>query len=1068
MQYREPTSEDDFESMLIRHLQNLGGNKQWQYEPSLNTEAALWQNFKSILEQNNQDKLGDRPILTDSEFAQVKSEILRQCRTPYDAGHWIYGINGITQVELIRDKDPHLGSMSSGEHIYLNVFDQDQVGAGNTRYQIVNQVWLDSMEKGDHNRRLDTTLLINGLPLIHIEEKYKGHDSREALNQIHQYIDENIFRGIYSTVQIFIAMTPNDTRYMANSESDNFNKDFSFRWQRESDSKPVFLWDEFCNLMLSIPMAHEMSTRYMILDGRRDAHKLIVMRPYQVYATRRVITRLRQHNFGMDPQEIGYIWHTTGSGKTISSFKTAWLASRLPNVDKVVFVVDRRALTKQTFENYQAYDPDSTDVKSGVVADTASTSDLSRKLRSTNTQHNIVVTSIQKLGELVKRKRFKGFDKNTVFIVDEAHRSTNGETLSAVKAKFPNSAWIGYTGTPVFRDDLTHKAFRNVIHAYTIREAIQDQNVLGFKVDFEKTLSDDVVKEQLLPRLIERRYPETKNDKQLMKQKIASMEEKEVEELIDSKIYDNNKSHVQAVVKNIIQNWPNRSADGLYSAILTTHVNSGVSSPMAMMYFREFQKANKELRSRGKRPLNVAVTFSWSTDNHDDMLANNSGLHEAMRIYNQTFGTLYGTKSVDEYFIDVMDRLRGTREDGEKLDLVIVIDQLLTGYDAPKVNTLYVDRILSGSSLIQAFSRTNRIDDNEKKPWGRIVCFRYPQTAQKLMDDALSIYANRHSADYQGKLGEGGAESDNEDDSSLDGVLSQSFSALLEDAKEQLHEIKSLSDDFTIALPPRNDDKQRAISLISSYNADIAKLKQCTEFDYENPDRLLEELGVTSQQHEHVVTVMRNELSRWAKNNDQDGYFGISALDFEVEHVKEIKVDYDYIDDLLAEVLNKAHEHDETVDQSYRNLVAETAKMQDQTQAERINATARAAMDGNEDLLGLSDSDYPVNRDKAQEVVGTFHNKSAKVISFQFRKKWGLLDVESASHLIELILKKHMNGRDDIAEMPETNELLTSALQPPLYKDEADDTVIRNLSLVRYKNGLREALKAFAEQISNL
>jgi len=374
-------AELEFEDRLIDHLTQIGGSKQWQYLPEIKTTDQLWQNFKTILERNNQDKL--KQPLSATEFAQVKNQI-DDLKTPYLAGKFLYGLNGVSQVEIDTD---------AGEHVFLTVFDQAFVGAGGTVYQVVNQIERPAKLANCRSRRFDTTLLINGLPIIQIEEKTAARNVKEALNQMHQYIHENQFSDIYSTVQILVGMTPDDTRYMANTTEDKFNLDFAFHWQREDNNQPVMAWRDFLNRMMSIPMAHQMATSYMILDGTKHHQMLKVMRPYQVYATRKVIERVRNASFDHDSQKLGYIWHTTGSGKTISSFKTAWLASRLPNVDKVVFLVDRIALTQQTTDNYSAYDPDTNDEnKNGIISDTANVNMLARKLR----QHGgIIVTSIQ-------------------------------------------------------------------------------------------------------------------------------------------------------------------------------------------------------------------------------------------------------------------------------------------------------------------------------------------------------------------------------------------------------------------------------------------------------------------------------------------------------------------------------------------------------------------------------------------------------------------------------------------------------------------------------------------------
>ena len=262
-----------------------------------------------------------------------------------------------------------------------------------------------------------------------------------------------LFRSdIYSTLQILVAITPNNVKYMANTTAEAFNKDFAFNWQRKSDNAIVRNWREFADSMLSIPMAHQMATNYMILDGTKNKEALKVMRPYQVYATQKVIDGLKRIDFEFGDNKVGYIWHTTGSGKTITSFKTAWLASRMPKIDKVVFLVDRIALTNQTTDNYRAYDPDALmtamgsfdEDPSGSIRDTKSTADLSRKLKSKD--NGIIVTSVQKLDRLVKRPSFSAPDKNIVFIVDEAHRSTGGDSFKAIQKAFKRAAWVGYTG----------------------------------------------------------------------------------------------------------------------------------------------------------------------------------------------------------------------------------------------------------------------------------------------------------------------------------------------------------------------------------------------------------------------------------------------------------------------------------------------------------------------------------------------------------------------------------------------------------------------------------------------
>ena len=362
-------------------------SKLWKYEPHIKTTEALWDNFRGILYQLNQDKL-DKP-LSDTEFKQVQ-KVINELYTPYLAGQFLYGVNGVSQIEV---------DLDDGRHVYLTVFDQKQIGAGNTVYQVVTQIQRAPKIAGRPERRFDTTLLINGLPVIQIEEKASGHSANEALNQMHQYIEERQYSDIFSTIQILVGMTPTQIKYMANTTAEMFNKDFSFQWQNPETNKVVTDWKAFSDLFLSIPMAHQMSTQFTILDGTKNKQMLKVMRPYQVYATKAVLNQLKGADFTAPINKLGYIWHTTGSGKTITSFKTAWLASRMPHVDKVVFVVDRIALTKQTEENYKAYDPEGTIDVDGrqfdAVGGTENTNVLKRKLNEKG--NGIIVTSVQKL-----------------------------------------------------------------------------------------------------------------------------------------------------------------------------------------------------------------------------------------------------------------------------------------------------------------------------------------------------------------------------------------------------------------------------------------------------------------------------------------------------------------------------------------------------------------------------------------------------------------------------------------------------------------------------------------------
>lgn len=1029
-------------------LDYVAKTKLWKYEPSIKTTDQLWDNFKQILERHNQDKL-DRP-LSVVEFNQVK-RIISDLETPYQAGQFLYGMNGVSQIEI---------DLDDGRHVFLTVFDQKQIGAGDTVYQVVNQIDRPAKIAGKQNRRFDTTLLINGLPIIQIEEKRDTHDVNEALNQMHQYIDEGQYRDIFSTLQILVGISPNNVKYMANTTSEAFNKDFAFNWQRKSDNKIVRNWKEFADYMLSIPMAHQMATNYMILDGTKNKETLKVMRPYQVYATQNVINGLAEVDFELGTNKVGYVWHTTGSGKTITSFKTAWLASRMPKIDKVVFLVDRIALTKQTSENYHAYDPDhDPDIKdelTGSVQDTANTRDLSRKLKSKD--NNIIVTSVQKLDKLVKRKSFKAPDKNIVFIVDEAHRSTGGDSFKEIQKAFKRSAWVGYTGTPMFDDAAsgvrTEDVFGELLHAYTIREAIADKNVLGFKVDFETTIDEKQMKEKYLPRFYEQQHPNWRPDQ--IKVKIDNLTQEDMDDAISPSFYDENPDHVRLVVEDIFANWRNRSNDGKYNALLTTHVGGGGASiPMAMMYFEEFQRVNAEKVKVGEDQLKVAVTFSQNTSNNDYQLDTNKKLHEAMNAYNREFGTSFGMDDVSGYTQDVTARLNRTASDKNYLDLVIVVDQLLTGFDAPQLNTLYVDRTLKGASLIQAYSRTNRIADMQDKPWGRIVNYRWPAHNEKLMNDALAVYANRDSANLTDE--QKNAENIN------DGITAPQFDDMLQKVKSKVEKLRDLTEDF-VQLPPSESQKEYMLDLLREYNSGMAKLKQYVPsdgggYDYDDPDKLIEALGMTSDEEVRLTTVLANELKEDIAKSKQIPLF---EIELRMTHVKDVKVNYDYLTELIERLLNEVHEKKVEEAKTTEDEIRQFANgLEDRSYAARILKAAKAIVDGYFPPEGAN-FDYPVKLEESESIILAANNASLDRAFLDFRAKWGITEVISSAQMRELF-SRHSYGQQDLDDTGQIQEIITNASSS--YMTLAYDAAVQALSKIKYRNALREAIYDLADSV---
>ena len=1032
--------------------------KIWKYEPNIKTTEDLWNNFRSILYTLNQDKL-DRP-LSDIEFNQVKS-VISNLKTPYEAGQFLYGLNGVSQVEV---------DLDDGRHVFLTVFDQKQIGAGNTQYQVVNQISREPKITGRPSRRFDTTMLINGLPIIQIEEKADTHDVNEALNQMHQYIGERQYTDIFSTLQILVAITPNDVKYMANTTADKFNKDFAFRWQ-DRDNKPVRNWKEFADLMLSIPMAHQMATNFMILDGTKNKQMIKVMRPYQVYATQAVLAKLKQADFSVGTNKLGYIWHTTGSGKTITSFKTAWLASRMPQVDKVVFVVDRIALTRQTDENYRAYDP-SADADAGIkgsVESTESTRDLERKLKSKDM--SIIVTSVQKLGTLVKRKKFEVPDKHYVFIVDEAHRSTGGENFEMIQKKFRHAAWIGYTGTPMFDDVVSKTAprtediFGPLLHAYTIREAIADRNVLGFKVDFETTITEEQMKSEYLPAVDRAQYPDWSEEK--IQNKIENMTDEDMDDMVEPSIYDENIDHVRLVVEDIFKNWRNRSNEGKYNALFTTHVGGNkASTPMAMMYFNEFQRVNKERLEQGLFTLKTAVTFSQSTNNGDYQKVTNDGLWLAMQVYNEQFGTAFGLDDTSAYTQDVASRLNRTAIDGNFLDIVIVVDQLLTGFDAPQMNTLYVDRTLKNALLIQAYSRTNRVADMKEKPWGRIVNYRWPAYNERLMNKALAIYADKTSAELKDRIDPGTTDPDKQKLVET-GVLANSFKAELANTRAIVSEIASITEQFT-TVPASEGMQERMAELMRDYSRAVSRLKQYNHetengeeggFNYDRPEQLIEALGMTVEEESMLSNSLYNELKEKMAERKQ---IPVYQIELAMTHVKDVQVNYDYLTELVENLLNYVHDGEEEKAQETREKIEDfTKSMDDRAYAKEINNAADAIVKGHYPAAD-TELTYPVKLSKSDDIIRAANEVVLGDKIFNFRLQWGIVDVVSNEEL-QALVAGHTYGRNDLDSEGKLSKIKKSGAKE--YEAKAQDKTIRALKKVEYRNQLDLAIYKLADSM---
>lgn len=1010
-------SELAFEMEVIDYLTKIGGVKQWEYKKDIKTTEQLWENFKVILEQNNYARL-EQP-LSVTEFNQVK-KIITNIESPYKAGQFLYGVNGVSEIEI---------DLDNGNHVFLTVFDQAQVGGGNTVYQVVNQIERPKVLDGKPNRRFDITLLINGLPIIQIELKKALHSTSESLNQMEQYIAEKQYSGIFSTLQILMAMTPYDIRYMANTPLKSFNRAFAFNWQNEEDAMPVRSWKTFADKVLSIPMAHDMATRYMILDGTKNKESIKVMRPYQVYATKRVLDKVRKFDFKYDDGRIGYVWHTTGSGKTITSFKTAWLASRLANVDKVIFLVDRIALTNQTADDYKAYDPVAGfEGKTGVVNDTANISDLHKKLTK-KSDKNIIVTSIQKMSRYVARDSFKPLNENILFIVDEAHRSTGDGTenegmLETIRKAIPNSAWVGYTGTPKFPE--TREIFGDILHAYTIKEAIADKNVLGFNVEFKETIE----------------APENPT-------------EEDIDDNVRGSVYDNSPEHVELVVKDILGNWKKRSNNGKYNALFTVHVGGNkASTPRAMEYFDKFAEENNKLPEDER--LKVAVSFSADASNGSNQLKTNENLHRAIKDYNKLFGTAFDMTNVKGYSEDLVRRLNKTADDGNYLDLVIVVDQLLTGFNAPELNTLYIDRTLRDGNLIQAYSRTNRMHNLIDKPWGNVVNYRWPEQNEYQMNKAFAVYSNRQSAAEQTSLED--LKSGNEEA----GIISKPFSKVQEEMQEVIKKLSTLTENF-VQLPPSENAQDELFESLKEYNRLLSQLKQYTEDDdknpisaYDNPEEFYERLGITEEQEVILTTVIAGELKeRRAKREDID----ISQVNLSMIHIHDVTINYDYLIELIARMADEVHANDmDKAEKTCDEIHIEIAKSDNEKEKSKMKNFVSKIFSKEFEF-----ESYPAPRDvdKMNKAMDKVQKESNTKLTTNFIRTWGL-DNSIKPKELETLIKKHRVGQEDMDKQGELTAVMNDAKID--YKDIAVEE-IAVLSWVKYRIEFRKAFYKMADEI---
>ncbi len=750
--------ESDFETALIKQLQANG----WGVDPVLKNydEKALIRNWADILFDINNtiDRLNGCP-LTDGEMAQIIEQI-KVLKTPMRLNGFING--GSVSVK----RDNPADTAHFGKEISLKIYDRLEIANGQSRYQIAQQPRFSTKSKIMNDRRGDLMLLINGMPVFHIELKKSGVPVSQAAYQIQKYAGEGIFSGLFSLVQIFVAMNPEETIYFANPGPEGkFNPDFYFHWA-DFNNEPINDWKKICASLLHIPLAHQMIGFYTIADDSDGALK--VMRSYQYRAANAISVKVEKMKWDEKNQLGGYIWHTTGSGKTMTSFKSAQLIAVSKDADKVVFLMDRIELGTQSLKEYRNFAGAglTEQQKANTVQETEDTHVLIGKLKSKDPANTLIVTSIQKMSNisnenehLKKADLDKMNNQRLVFIIDEAHRSTFGEMLHTIKKTFPKAIFFGFTGTPIYRENekkmnTTSTVFGDELHRYSIADGIRDKNVLGFDPYKVLTHQDEDVRREVglheaNAKTVEEALSDSKKSKIFMKfmneiemvghNEISGKYVKGIEDYLPSNQYRTDE-HQSMVVKDIVKNWPILSRNHKFHAIFATN-----SIPEAVEYYRRFKETAPTLK--------VTALFDPNIDNNDGAKFKEDGLIELITDYNNRYGQEFTAATFQKMKKDIAARLAHKKpyerieyEPDKEIDLLIVVDQMLTGFDSKWINTLYLDKVIQYESIIQAFSRTNRLFGPDK-PFGTIKYYRKPHTMEKNIEKAVKLYSGDRPID---------------------------------------------------------------------------------------------------------------------------------------------------------------------------------------------------------------------------------------------------------------------------------------------------------------------------------
>ena len=883
-------SEAQLEEELISDLQRQG----YKYAPEIRTPEALLKNVRVQIEHLNEISF------TDEEWVRFCTEFVD---SPGDSA--------TEKAKKVHEYPVYDFIFDDGRMKNIYLFDKRNLSRN--QVQVINQM----EQTGSHTNRYDVTILINGLPLVHIELKRRGVAIREAFNQIHRYSKES-FNGeasLYKYIQLFVISNGTDTRYFANTTKRDKNSfDFTMNWA-QADNTPIKDLKDFTATFLQKETLLKVILTYSVLDV---TDTLLVMRPYQIAATERILWKIRssyEGKKGPDSKKGGYIWHTTGSGKTLTSFKAARLATELDFVDKVFFVVDRKDLDYQTMKEYQRFSPDS-------VNGSESTVGLKRNIERDD--NKIIVTTIQKLTRLMKTEPdLEIYQRQVVFIFDEAHRSQFGEGQRLLSKRFKKYCQFGFTGTPIFTDNAlddrtTADIFGRELHKYVITDAIRDEKVLKFKVDYND---------------VRPRFKQIEQEQDVLK--------------LNSTEYRKALFHperIHEITSYILENFARKTHCTLDNRGGFNAMFAVSSVEAAKLYYEEF---HRQQEGRSKR-LRIATIFSFAPNEEqsqageiseenfepEDMkdLTSKEFLQRAIGDYNQMYQTNYSidSSSFQNYYRDLAQRMRD-----QQVDLLIVVGMFLTGFDAPRLNTLFVDKNLRYHGLIQAFSRTNRIYDSTKS-FGNIVCFR---DLEQATIDAITLFGNQNTrsvilehpfGDYLDGYHDDATGKDFKGYAEVVSELRERFPdpVSIETDADKFAFVKLFGEYLRLDNTLQNYDEYTALRELQTLPSDDLEAQAALQAKYDLSDEAMERLRsqeVISVRDDQDYRSTYNDIRDWIRHGREPKEQEESQLDwdqitFEVDLLKSQEINLDYILELVFEY-NKRHGDKEQLIDEIRRII---------------------------------------------------------------------------------------------------------------------------------------------------